>query len=48
VLAYINVNLHQPIRPKDLSDESNLSPFHFSRLFEEMTGPGLPEAPTPE
>jgi len=37
-LAYIDAHLDQPIRLKTLSAESNLSPFHFSRMFKETTG----------
>ena len=38
VLQFIEANLHNNIRLKDLADIANLSQFHFSRGFRKATG----------
>ncbi|NEV01041.1 helix-turn-helix domain-containing protein [Bradyrhizobium uaiense] len=38
VMQFIDANLHNPIRLKDLADVANLSPFHFARAFRKATG----------
>jgi AraC family transcriptional regulator len=37
-VSYINDNHHQPLTLADIAAEANLSPFHFLRVFKQVTG----------
>lgn len=38
VVEYIEANLHQPLCLETLADKASFSPYHFHRIFRQITG----------